>query len=33
VTGLTFVLDGPDGVEVVRPVADAAALAALESVR
>ncbi|HJR26053.1 MAG TPA: 3-dehydroquinate synthase family protein [Acidimicrobiales bacterium] len=33
VSGLTFVLDGPAGVEVVRPVDDAIALAALEKVR
>ena len=32
VTGLTFVLDGPEGVEVVRPVPDEVALATLEKV-
>jgi 5-deoxy-5-amino-3-dehydroquinate synthase len=32
VTGLTFVLDGPDGVEVVRPVEADVALAVLEKV-
>jgi 5-deoxy-5-amino-3-dehydroquinate synthase len=33
VTCLTFVLDGPDGVEVVRPVSDDVALAVLEALR
>ena len=32
VTGLTFVLDGPEGVEVVRTVEDTEALAALEAI-
>ena len=33
VSGLTFVLDGPVGVEVVRPVDDGIALTALEQLR
>jgi 5-deoxy-5-amino-3-dehydroquinate synthase len=33
VTGLTFVLDGPEGVEVVRTVEDTEALAALEAIK
>ena len=32
-TGLTFVLDGPDGVEVVAEVGENAALAALSDMR
>jgi 5-deoxy-5-amino-3-dehydroquinate synthase len=31
--GLTFVLDGPDGVEVVAGVDETAALAAVEATR